>query len=178
MKVEVENIKKHQRIVSKLNSRSDMEIYTPLGLVREMLDSLPSELWTNPNLTWCDPCCKSGMFLSEIIVRLYESLRSWESDDNKRYEHIVNNMIHGFCYTQIGHQITKKVTNSNNIGIIDLENLKLKKKYDVIVSNIPFNDSKDSRQNNAKQNNYYFCIWECYYTLNQLHRNSYWHFYY
>ena len=155
MKVEVENIKKHQRIVSKLNSRSDMEIYTPLGLVREMLDSLPGELWTNPSLTWCDPCCKSGMFLSEIIVRLHESLRNWEPDDNKRYDHIINNMIHGFCYTKIGHQITKKLTNINNIGFIDLENLKLKKKYDVIVSNIPFNDSKDSRQNNAKQNIYH-----------------------
>jgi hypothetical protein len=31
------------------------EVFTPIPLIEEMLDKLPEEVWTNPDLKWLDP---------------------------------------------------------------------------------------------------------------------------
>jgi excinuclease UvrABC ATPase subunit len=41
-----------------------------------MLDSLPQELFSDPNTTFLDPCCKSGVFLREIAKRLLTEIRN------------------------------------------------------------------------------------------------------
>ena len=43
------------------------EVMTPLTLVNEMLDKLPSEVWVNPNLKWLDPCNGVGTFPSVVV---------------------------------------------------------------------------------------------------------------
>jgi len=35
---------------------------------RELLDTLPSEVWTNPKLKWLDPAAKSGSILREVAL--------------------------------------------------------------------------------------------------------------
>ena len=42
------------------------------GLVNEMLDQLPDEIWTDPTITFLDPAMAGGQFLKEIIRRLRE----------------------------------------------------------------------------------------------------------
>ena len=46
------------------------EVFTPLSLVKEMLDKLPEELWYNPNLKWLDPANGMGNFPIIIYQRL------------------------------------------------------------------------------------------------------------
>jgi hypothetical protein len=132
----IKNLKTNQEFVSKLYSPSTSEVYTPLFLVGNMLDKLPNDVWKNPNLKWCDPFCKSGIFLTEVIVRLFESLREWESDDTKRYNHIIQNMVYGFCYTDIGHLVTNRVLND-----VSVKNQSIKGKFNIIVTNMPFNQT-------------------------------------
>ena len=70
------------------------EVMTPISLVEEMLDTLPYEVWTNPNLKWLDPCNGVGTFFSVVIERLMKGLELFEPDENLRYKHIVENMIY------------------------------------------------------------------------------------
>jgi type I restriction-modification system DNA methylase subunit len=49
------------------------EIFTPTKLVKEMLDNLPSDSFTDPKKTFCDPSCGNGQFLSEVLLRKLEN---------------------------------------------------------------------------------------------------------
>jgi hypothetical protein len=37
------------------NKRERGEVFTPLTLINEMLDELPIDVWSNPDLKWLDP---------------------------------------------------------------------------------------------------------------------------
>ena len=70
------------------------EVMTPLELVKDMLATLPEEVWSNPNLKWLDPANGTGPYPIMVIYKLMIGLKDWEPDDEKRYKHIVENMIH------------------------------------------------------------------------------------
>jgi site-specific DNA-methyltransferase (adenine-specific) len=70
------------------------EVMTPISLVREMLDTLPKEVWSNPNLKFLDPCNGAGTFPFVVIYKLMRGLAEWEPNIEKRYKHIVENMIY------------------------------------------------------------------------------------
>ena len=70
------------------------EVLTPAALVNDMMDCLPSEVWSNKDLKWFDPCNGVGTFPAVIVTRLMEGLKDVILDDCERYEHIVNNMIY------------------------------------------------------------------------------------
>jgi site-specific DNA-methyltransferase (adenine-specific) len=61
-------------VLSCLANLSNDEVFTPPALVNNMLDLLPKELWSNPDTTFLDPVCKSGVFLREIAKRLMTGL--------------------------------------------------------------------------------------------------------
>ena len=64
-------------VLSCLANLSSDEVFTPPPLVNRILDLLPANLWGDPNATFLDPGCKSGVFLREIAKRLrvkYEDL--------------------------------------------------------------------------------------------------------
>jgi len=67
---------------------------TPISLVEEMLDTLPNDVWSNPNLKWLDPCSGVGIFSSVIVDRLMDGLSNQFEDENERYKHIVENMVY------------------------------------------------------------------------------------
>ena len=57
-------------ILSCLANLSNDEVFTPPEIANAILDMLPQELFTDPNTTFLDPACKSGVFLREIVKRL------------------------------------------------------------------------------------------------------------
>ena len=61
-------IEQHQ--VNDVRKKVFGEVITPIDLVEEMLDTLPDEVWTNPNLKWLDPCVGVGTFMLVIIKKL------------------------------------------------------------------------------------------------------------
>ena len=87
---------------------------TPFFLVNDMLDSLPIEVWSNPNLKWFDPCCGVGVFQVNIIKRLFFGLENIIKNEDERYRHILENMIY---VSEIQEKNTikfKELFNSNN----------------------------------------------------------------
>ena len=83
-------------ILDCLAQLSSDEVPTPPKLASAMLDLLPGEVWRDPELRWLDPCCKSGVFLREIVDRACSTgSTEWEPDFEKRREHIFRNMVFG-----------------------------------------------------------------------------------
>ena len=54
---------------SKARVKSLGEVFTPPALVNEMLDKLPTELFTASAKTFIDPACGDGNFLVEVLQR-------------------------------------------------------------------------------------------------------------
>ena len=61
-------------VLSCLANLSNDEVFTPPEVANAMLDLLPQELFRDPNTTFLDPACKSGVFLREIAKRLLAGL--------------------------------------------------------------------------------------------------------
>jgi hypothetical protein len=56
----------------KLRTRQTAEVFTPTELVREILDNMNQELFTDSEKTFIDNCCGDGQILSEIVIRKME----------------------------------------------------------------------------------------------------------
>jgi site-specific DNA-methyltransferase (adenine-specific) len=95
-------------ILDCLAQLSNDEVPTPPTLARAMLDLLPENVWTEPDLKWLDPCCKSGVFLREIASRLLDGLRDWEPDFEARREHVFRNMLYGTSITEMTGIIARR----------------------------------------------------------------------
>ena len=80
--------------VGEVEKKKFGEVMTPLELVKEMLATLPEDVWSNPNLKWMDPANGTGPYPIMIIYKLMKGLEEWEPDEEKRYKHIVENMIY------------------------------------------------------------------------------------
>jgi site-specific DNA-methyltransferase (adenine-specific) len=87
---------------------SSDEVFTPPELANQMLDLLPPEVWTNPDLKWLDPGSKTGVFLREIAKRLIAGLAEAISDEDERREHIFKNMLHGIAITELTGLISRR----------------------------------------------------------------------
>lgn len=133
------------------------EVFTPLELVEEMLDTLPKEIWSNPELKWGDTSSGMGNFPLIVIKRLMVGLKSWESDPNKRYKHIMENMIYvcelqprnAFMYLYLVDPHDTYDINLYCGSFLDegfdkhMKNVWNIEKIDIIVGNPPYNQSID-----------------------------------
>ena len=70
-------------VLSCIANLSNDEVFTPPAFANQMLDSLEASwaasnngesIWANKEVTFLDPCTKSGVFLREIVKRLNEGL--------------------------------------------------------------------------------------------------------
>jgi len=89
------------------NLSSD-EVFTPPRLVHWMLDLLPAELWSDPQATFLDPGCKSGVFLREIAKRLDAGLEERMPDRQKRINHIFKNQVFGLAITELTALLSRR----------------------------------------------------------------------
>ncbi len=89
------------------NLSSD-EVFTPPGLANRILDQLPAELWSDPQATFLDPGCKSGVFLREIAKRLDAGLERRIPDRQERVNHIFKNQLYGLAITALTALLSRR----------------------------------------------------------------------
>ena len=82
-----------------LANLSNDEVFTPPRVANAMLDLLPQSLFQDPNVTFLDPCCKSGVFLREIAKRLLVGLEPTFPDLQARLDHILRRQLFGLAIT-------------------------------------------------------------------------------
>ncbi len=87
---------------------SNDEVFTPPEFANRMLDTLAeawaagndgANIWANKNVTFLDPCTKSGVFLREITSRLNKGLADEMPNLKKRVNHILTKQVFGIGIT-------------------------------------------------------------------------------
>jgi hypothetical protein len=147
----IDKLKFLQEELESLNNPNNTEIYTPSIFVKEISDKFPKEIWNNPNLTLCDPAVKSGIYLSEIFIRLMSGLSEFQPNEQKRYIYIVENMLYGYTTSDLAFKVASKLLMLNDVKCN--HNIKNKRfleeniemKFDVIVGNPPFQGQSEKR---------------------------------
>lgn len=86
------------------------QIFTPKRIVKKMVDMLEAEnpgCFDNPDKTFLDPYMKSGMYITEIVKRLYQSKHMQElyADTEQRLQHIFAKQVYGLAPTEIIYRI-------------------------------------------------------------------------
>ena len=104
----VENKSHVPDILDCIANLSSDEVFTPPEVANQVLDLLPTELWTDPNIKILDPCCKTGIFLRESARRLMVGLEKAIPDEEKRREHIFKNMLFGIAITELTGLVSRR----------------------------------------------------------------------
>lgn len=95
-------------VLSCIANLSNDEVFTPPELANKIIDMLPQELFENPDTTFLDPCCKSGVFLREIGKRLIRGLEHQIPDLEKRIEHIFSKQLFGIAITELTSLLSRR----------------------------------------------------------------------
>ena len=82
------------------------QIFTPRSVVKKMVDELEKEnpgCFDDPSNTFADLYMKSGLYITEIVKRLYrsEKMKKLYPDDRARIRHIIDHQVYGMAPTRI-----------------------------------------------------------------------------
>lgn len=89
------------------------QIFTPKWVVKKMVDLLEQEnphIFEEPNKTFADLYMKSGLYITEIVRRLYNNAEMCRQipDDKERILHILRHQVYGFAPTRIIYLIATR----------------------------------------------------------------------
>lgn len=82
------------------------QIYTPKSVVKHMVDDLEANnpgIFDDPSKTFADLYMKSGLYITEIVKRLFrsEKMKKLFPDDHDRIKHIMEHQVYGVAPTRI-----------------------------------------------------------------------------
>lgn len=87
---------------------SNDEVFTPPELANQVLDMLPGEIWSDPNIKILDPFCKSGVFLREAAKRFIKGLEPVYPDLQERVDHIMHEQLYGIAITELTSLLSRR----------------------------------------------------------------------
>ena len=135
------------------------EVFTPMKHVNEMLDTLPKDVWTNPDLKWLDPAAGMGNFPIAIYMRLMECLKILIPDEEMRRKHILEKMLYMVELDESNVFMMKKILCGNKYKLnifqgsfIDFKvykKININIKFDIILGNPPFQYKEKNKQAHA-----------------------------
>ena len=87
------------------------QIFTPKRVVKRMVDDLEKEnpgIFDDPFKTFIDLYMKSGLYIAELVKRLYnsEGLKDVFPNSEERLKHILENQVYGFAPSEIIYNIS------------------------------------------------------------------------
>ena len=95
-------------ILETITNVGNDEVFTPRKTCDMILDSLPEEMWHNPNYKWLNPATKNGIFEREIAIRLDNGLKDIIPDTEQRRKHILQNMIYSIGQTRFTANVSRR----------------------------------------------------------------------
>lgn len=153
------------------------QIFTPKKVVQMMVNQLEKydpSLFTRTDSTFIDLYMKSGMYITEIVKKLYKNTRKQYTTKEECLQHILENQVYGLSPTPILQGITqvyifdfdkdKKVSRKNFVQhdltpeakdgkakdkLQELFNLNEDMKFDAVVGNPPYQESISKSTGNS-----------------------------
>lgn len=149
------------------------QIFTPKKVVQMMINQLEEHdpiLFTRTDSTFIDLYMKSGMYITEIVKKLFNNTKKQYTSDENCLKHILENQVFGLAPTHILQGITQAYIfgfdTENNISrknfmqheitpeaqegnakekLQELFNLKKDMKFDAVVGNPPYQENNSDR---------------------------------
>lgn len=102
--------KKTEDIFDYIPPQKTNQIFTPKAVVKKMADMLEAEnpgCYDDPDKTFIDLYMKSGLYITEIVKRLFRSERMKERfpGEDERLRHIFEKQVYGLAPTEIIYRI-------------------------------------------------------------------------
>ena len=102
------------------------QIFTPKWVVKKMVDMLEAEnpgCFDKDDQTFMDLYMKSGLYIAEIVKRLYQSkeMKRLYPDDKERLKHIFKKQVYGLAPTEIIYKIATNFILGFNEDVSDME---------------------------------------------------------
>lgn len=98
----------HFDILETITNVGNDEVFTPRKTCEMILDSLPEEVWHNPDYKWLNPATKNGIFEREIAIRLDAGLKDIIPDEETRRKHILQHMIYAIGLTKFTSYVARR----------------------------------------------------------------------
>lgn len=104
-------------VLSCIANLSNDEVFTPPEFADKMLDTLAEAwaadnsgaiIWADPEVTFLDPCTKSGVFLRQITKRLIDGLAEAVPDLQTRVDHILTRQVFGIGITELTAMLARR----------------------------------------------------------------------
>lgn len=157
----IEFIKKYEGL-SKTESKLFGEVFTPQALIEEMLDTLPTDVWTNKDLKWLDPAVGIGNFPAVVLNRLMTGLEEVIVDEDERRKWILEEMLYMGDISTKNLFLLYQLFDANNefkLNVFrgDFLSEKFDKHmkevwgldgFDLVVGNPPYSDNNFTGKNN------------------------------
>lgn len=111
--------------------QTTFQIFTPKKTVKQMVDLLEEEnpgCYDDPDKTFIDLYMKSGLYIAEIVKRLFnsEQLKKLYPDESKRLNHIFAKQVYGLAPTEIIYRIVLSyVLGFSDQIVIEKHNLRM-----------------------------------------------------
>lgn len=124
-----------ENIFDYISSLESNLIFTPKKIVKEMVDNLEQEnpgCFGDDTKTFIDLHMKSGIYIAEIIKRLFNNPRMIENypDEQERLEHIFEYQVYGCAPTELHSKIVQNFVLGFN------ENIKIKKHHLILFDTV------------------------------------------
>lgn len=86
------------------------QIFTPKQVVKKMVDELEKEnphIFEDDTKTYIDLYMKSGLYIAELVKRLYNNpvMQEKHPNDQERLQHILEKQVYGFAPSEIIYRI-------------------------------------------------------------------------
>lgn len=112
------------------------QIFTPKWVVKMMIDKLEAEdpkIFSQSDKTFADLYVKSGLYLTEIVKRLYAGLADEIPDPDARLKHILEHQVYGFAPSEIIWNIAR-----NFVFGFDEKAKNIDQSHIVLLDTIPY----------------------------------------
>ena len=161
-----------QDIFELIPSQKTNQIFTPKKVVQMMIDQLEEHdpsLFTRTDSNFIDLYMKSGMYITEIVKKLFSNNRKHYKNDDECLKHILENQVYGLAPTSIlqgitqsyifGFDIENKISRKNFIQhdltpeakegfakqkLHELLKYNENMKFDAVVGNPPYQETNEN----------------------------------